>query len=107
MNYTWVITNLKAIPLLDGNFNVISLVTYDVSAEENGTRITHTGFTNLPTDNIETFIPYDSLKPEMILAWVKHYLGENGVKAMEDGVCNELRLQSKPPQTAIPVDLPW
>lgn len=107
MNCTWTVTSLKALPSLDGNSNVISLVTYDVSAEENGTRITHTGFTNLPTDNIETFIPYDSLKPEMILAWVKHYLGADGVKAFEDGVCNELRLQSNPPQSAVPVGLPW
>jgi hypothetical protein len=107
MNITWKIVSLKAFPLLDGKVNVISLVAYNVIAEENGIRVMHSGFLSLPTDNIETFIPYDSLNPEMILAWVKHYLGADGVKVLEDAVCNELRIQSNPPQTAVSVDLPW
>ena len=107
MNCTWTITSLKAFSTLDGKSNVISTVYFDVSAEENGTRITQTEIINLPTDNIETFIPYESLKPEVILAWVKHYLGSEGVQGIEFDVTNQLRLQSSPPQAAVPVNLPW
>lgn len=107
MNITWKISNLKAIPSLDDKTNVISLVAYDVSAEENGTRITHTGFVNLPTDQIEPFIPYEDLSEETILGWVKGHLGTAGVESAEWEVSNELRLQFNPPQVAVPVANPW
>ena len=107
MNFTWTITSLKAFSTLDGKSNVISTVYFDVSAEENGTRITQTEIINLPTDNIDTFIPYDNLKPEMILAWVKHYLGSEGVQGIEFDVANQLRMQTNSPQVPVSVILPW
>jgi|694.fasta_scaffold38979_4 hypothetical protein len=105
MNITWKIVSLKAFPLLDGKANVISLVAYNVSAEENGIRVAHGGFLSLPTDNIETFIPYEDLSEEEILGWVKYHLGTTGVESSEREVAS--KLQSNPPQVAVPVDLPW
>jgi len=107
MNYTWKVTKLTAFPTLDGKSNVISKVSFDVSAEENGTRITHSGSVNLPTENIEVFIPFDQLSEEMLLLWVKHYLGQTGVDAIEFDVANELRLQFNRPSMAVPVSNPW
>ena len=118
MNHTWTITGLKAFPTLGGKSNVVSTVYFDVDAEENGSRVTHTRIVNLPTQNIQTFIPYESLKPEVILAWVKFHLGSEGIDGIESDVANQLRLQinyeasqlllqSNSPQAAVPVDLPW
>ena len=105
MSITWKIVSLKALPLLNGKVNVISLVAYNVSAEENGIRITHSGFVSLPTDNIESFTIYEDLSEETILGWVKYHLGTAGVESSEREV--SIQLQSNPPQVPVSVDLPW
>jgi hypothetical protein len=105
MNYTWTITSLIAFPILKGKSNVISTVYFEVSTEDNGTRNTKIGSINLPTDSIDNFIPYDSLKPDVIIAWVKHYLGVDGVESIELDVAG--KLQPNPPQTPVSVSLPW
>ena len=105
MNITWKIVSLKAFPSLDGKVNVISLVAYNVIAEENGISITHSGFVSLPTDNIESFTLYEDLSEETILGWVKYHLGIVGVESSEREVASQL--QSNPPQAAVSVSLPW
>lgn len=107
MNYTWKITKLMAFPTLDGKSNVISRICFDVSAEDGGTRITHSHGVNLPTDNLSSFIPFDELDEQTLIGWAKHYLGQIGVDAIEFDVANELRLQFNRPPAAVPVSNPW
>jgi hypothetical protein len=107
MNYTWTITSLIAFPILEGKSNVISTIFFDVSTEENGTRYAKTGSINLPTDSIENFIPYDTLKPEILIEWVKHHIGSEGVESIELDVANQLGLQINSPQVPVSVSLPW
>jgi hypothetical protein len=118
MNYNWSITGLKAIPTLDGKSNVISAVYFNVSGEESGIRVNHSGVISIPTDNIETFIPYENLKPETVLEWVKFYLGSKGIGEIESDIANQLRLQidyassqlqsgGSSSQISVLVNIPW
>lgn len=71
--YTWLIWNMARDPLTGG----IGTVHYRVRAAKDGVQIVESGQVVLVADPAsENFIAYESLTPEIVIAWVKSKLDE-------------------------------
>lgn len=81
MNITWKISNIEWIEELDGHNKVVKNVHWWVQAvDENGNMGYTWGNQQLPTDNIDEFIPFETLTEDQVLAWACSQMNvENGV----------------------------
>jgi ferric-dicitrate binding protein FerR (iron transport regulator) len=71
--YTWLIWNMKRDPLTGG----IGTVHYRVNATNGNVQVVETGQVVLVANpEAEDFIAYESLTPEIVIAWVKSKLDE-------------------------------
>lgn len=78
--YTWTIESLDCIPsTIDNKTNVISCVHWRVFGVDDSPKLNKAniyGVQNLNTDNITEFTPYEDIKEEEIIGWVKNSMGE-------------------------------
>lgn len=87
---TWNLNNVKVYNTLDGNSDVIYLVSYNVVAtNENGSYALSKEAT-IDTSSITDFIPFADLTEADVLGWVATDLGIDGVAAIDQEAENAL-----------------
>jgi len=52
----------------------------------------------------ENYIPYEDLTEEIVIDWVKDYLGEEGLENMENNLSQQIENQKNPP---VLTGVPW
>jgi len=69
--YTWLIWDMKR----DPSTGSVGEVHFRVAAQKDGARAINAGSVTLVADpNSPSFIPYEQLTPEIVIAWVKEKL---------------------------------
>lgn len=106
ITYNWTISALNCIPNLEGKEDYVVTAHYRCE----GTDGTYVGsvyntapFTQDP--NKTDYVPFSELTEEMVIGWVKGYLGEEGVVAAENAIQIQIQNQINPPIITPP--LPW
>ena len=88
---TWNLNNVKVYNTLDGNSDVIYLVSYNVTASDgNGNVYVLTKEATIETSSITDFIPFADLTEADVLGWVETDLGTEGVAAIDQEAENAL-----------------
>jgi hypothetical protein len=118
--YAWVITSLDCIPSLNGQTNVVSNISWQVTAVSNQGKTTVTpngetlfspfiavknGSTKIETLNLSNFVNYADLTKDVVVDWVKSTLGEEEVLAMQSALDDEINELINP--LKISLSIPW
>lgn len=83
MNYNWNITNVEVYNSLENNTDVVYKVNYGVSTSNDSFGVTLIKEQELDISSISNFVPFEDLTNETVIGWVKSYLGDSGVVAVE------------------------
>ena len=59
---------------------------------------------SLNTEDIQGFVPFDEVTPEMVEGWVKDAMGEEEVSRIEDGLDQQIEEQKNPSSETITLD---
>lgn len=80
MNTKWIIRSANT-KNIDGLNNVVFSVTYSVIAsfDDVGFMIDQLETIELPSPNIDNFIPIEQVDKQKVLDWVKNQLGSEGI----------------------------
>jgi hypothetical protein len=65
------------------------------------------GSSQFSTADVTDFIPYEDLTEEIVIAWIKETLGENGIISIEACIQGQIDSQINPPQVPVNTPLPW
>jgi hypothetical protein len=95
---------MESIPELNGNTDVVYLVTWLLVGVSSGKTASLLGIQNLsvPSDN---FIPYDDLTEDQVLGWVKSAMGLAHITELETQIDRDIANQLTPILVELP--LPW
>ena len=106
--YTWTTTNLYTINLVPETDYVVTAV-YNVTATDGTYSANLNGNScQFTVDNDKpNYIPYEDLTNDIIIAWVKETLGENGVISIEACLDGLIDSQINPPQSPQNTPLPF
>lgn len=106
ITHTWSINSLS---ILNNGYKTVSEVGYTVSSIENstGTTVSIQDSIKLEVDNIENFVPYDSLTESVVIGWVQSKLGFNK-ESIEQTNSTRISFINNPPTSPVASSsLPW
>jgi hypothetical protein len=106
ITFDWTVDSLAVAPEQNGKENVVILVLFCVSAKEGEFVATVSDAVRLSYSEGD-FTPYNLLKENQIIEWVKTVLGEKGVKAIEDNLENQIKGRQNPQTVFTALPLPW
>ena len=105
---TWSILNLTARPTLDGQEQVISMVTWKlVVSDDLNHEVVHTGVTTLGLPDSESFLNFSELTEQQVLGWVKGVIGQKQIDQLESNMIASLLDQVAPTEFLHLEELPW
>ena len=105
--YTWTITNLYT-QTIEGKEDYVVTAIYDVVGVDGEYTASMTFNTaQFSTEDVTEFTPYAELTEEIVLAWVKESLGENGIISIEACIQGQIDSQINPPVSPENTPLPW
>ncbi len=106
--YTWTTTNLYTINLATESDYVVTAI-YNVSATDGAYSATlDSNSCQFTVDNDKpNYIPYEDLTNDIIIAWVKETLGENGVISITACLDGQIESQINPPVAPQNTPLPF
>lgn len=74
VTYNWSVQSMICSPLVGDNSNVVTVVQWTASATAVDNGVTYessiSGAKSIKYDNTSTFVPYDQLTEQQVLAWV-------------------------------------
>ena len=88
----------------NGHEQVIHNVHWQVRKEDEEYSASTYGVQSLNTEDIQDFIPFDEVTPEMVESWVKDAMGEEEVSRIEDGLDQQIEEQKNPSSETITLD---
>ena len=97
----WSILQLDCYPAN----NTVITVHWRVFMSDGAYTATFCGATEIALDESVPFVPYPDLTEPQVIEWVKSALTEDGVRAVEQILLDDLRNQATPSVVAPP--LPW
>lgn len=109
MVYNWKVTNLFT---LDEGTKTNYVVTafYEIIGAEtvDGKKYTASFSNSAQFEVVEgnDFIPYDDLKNDTVIEWVKTQLGQNAVNSLEESVASMIEMEINPPISPQNTELP-
>ena len=106
-NYNWTGAQLYT-QTIEGNADYVVNAVYDVVGVD-GEYTASLTYNNaqFSTADVTTFIPYEDLTEEIVIAWIKESLGENGIISIEACIQGQIDSQINPPVTPEITPLPW
>lgn len=105
INYTWTFSSVDAYPDVDGLTNVISTVHWRLLGEDSGYTAEVYGAISLdPVEDSESFIPFESLTPELLQEWVEQKMGDD-LDNYKTSISGQIDARKNPPVVSPP--LPW
>ena len=105
-NYTWNVTNLFT-ETIDGKEDYVVTALYETIGVDGEYTASLSGSSQFSTEDVGTFIPYADLTEEIVIAWIKETLGENGIISVEACIQGQIDSQINPPQVPVNTPLPW
>jgi len=105
--YTWTITSMLVMPVLDGQTDVVVSANWNILGEDQGYTYNLAGWQSFTLQQGEGFTPYDQLTEAQVIGWVQSAMGENGVTSMEASVQGSLNALINPPVVPVIEPLPW
>lgn len=105
--YTWTTTNLYTINLATESDYVVTAL-YNVSATDGTYSASLSNSCQFTVDDDKpNYVPYEDLTNDIIIAWVKETLGENGVTSITACLDGQIESQVNPPVTPQNTPLPF
>ena len=108
MALSWKISTCKYNVSLNGQTNVITEVWFDVKDSETVSSVEHkgqySGSVKLDTTDLSSFVAYDDVTEENVIAWVKTTLGSSEVTAIESDVADQITKSKTPAEK---MGIPW
>ena len=104
--YSWAVLGMWTMPHLDGQDDVVVIVSFSVSGIDGE-------YTAMVTREQQftlvegQFTPLDQLTQEKVISWVQSALGEDGIISIKDAVQNQIDTQKNPPVSPAQQPLPW
>jgi len=87
MAYIYNTQEIKVYNNYEGETDVIYKVNYSITkTDNNGNAETLYKTADINISNLDNFIPYEDLTPEIVIGWIKEDLGTDGVIALENEV---------------------
>jgi len=106
-NYIWKVTQLYT-QTIEGNPYYVVTAVYDVVGVDGDYTASLTNNTaQFSTADVTEFIPYEDLTEEIVIAWIKQTLGENGIISIEACIQGQIDSQINPPVSPVNTPLPW
>jgi hypothetical protein len=103
IEYSWKVINIKVIPEISEKNNVVKIIDFMLEGTRNEKNNFVLGSVELPFDpESDTFIPFENLTEETVIAWIKSALGQEKIDQYIDTI--EQRFG---PESVISTKLPW
>jgi hypothetical protein len=104
INYTWNVSTVDTYPTLDGNADVVYLVHWRLTAEDdanqdadgNNWTATSYGTQSVDTADISSFTSFADLTSSDVQAWVETAMGEDAVTALKAGLDAQIEAKINP-----------
>ena len=106
INYTWKVTQLLT-ETIEGNENYVVIAHCETIGVDEEYSASVPNVIQFSTEDVTVFIPYEDLTEEMVIAWIKESLGEDGVLLIEASIQAQIEAQKNPPVTPQETPLPW
>jgi hypothetical protein len=106
INYTWKVTQLLT-ETIEGNENYVVIAHCETIGVDGEYSASVPNVIQFSTEDVTVFIPYEDLTEEMVIAWIKESLGEEGVLSIEASIQAQIEAQKNPPVTPQETPLPW
>jgi hypothetical protein len=106
INYTWIVTQLLT-ETIEGNENYVVIAHCETIGVDEEYSASVPNVIQFSTEDVTVFIPYEDLTEEMVIAWIKESLGEEGVLSIEASIQAQIEAQKNPPVTPQETPLPW
>jgi hypothetical protein len=106
INYTWIVTQLLT-ETIEGNENYVVIAHCETIGVDGEYSASVPNVIQFSTEDVTVFIPYEDLTEEMVIAWIKESLGEEGVLSIEASIQAQIEAQKNPPVTPQETPLPW
>jgi hypothetical protein len=105
VTYVWGVTQLEAYPEQDGQTDVVCIVHWTLTGEEDGRVAGVYGSVGVQLEAGSHFTPYAELTEEQVVGWAKAKIGAEEVAELEAQVAYDIAQQAAPSVVAPP--LPW
>jgi hypothetical protein len=105
-NYTWKVTNLYT-QTIDGKEDYVVTALYITTGVDGEYSASLSGSSQFSTADVAEFIPYADLTEEVVIAWIKETLGENGIISIEACINGQIESEKNPLVTPQNTPLPW
>jgi hypothetical protein len=106
INYTWKVTQLLT-ETIEGNENYVVIAHCETIGVDGEFSASVPNVIQFSTEDVTVFIPYEDLTEEVVIAWIKESLGEEGVLLIEESIQSQIEAQKNPPVTPQETPLPW
>jgi len=106
INYTWIVTQLLT-ETIEGNENYVVIAHCETIGVDGEYSASVPNVIQFSTEDVTVFVPYEDLTEEMVIAWIKESLGEEGVLSIEKSIQFQIETQKNPPVTPQETPLPW
>lgn len=105
-NFTWNVTNLYT-QTIDGKEDYVVIANCETIGVDGEYTASVPNVIEFSTEEVTTFIPYVDLTEEIVVAWIKEVLGENGIISIEACIQGQIYSQITPPVSPANTPLPW
>jgi hypothetical protein len=106
INYTWIVTQLLT-ETIEGNENYVVIAHCETIGVDGEYSALVPNVIQFSTEDVTVFVPYEDLTEEMVIAWIKESLGEEGVLLIEASIQGQIDSQINPPVSPENTPLPW
>ena len=104
INYTWNVSTVDTYPTLDGNTDVVYLVHWRLTAEDdanqdadgNNWTASSYGTQSVDTSDLSSFTAFADLTSSDVQGWVEASMGADAVQSLKDGLDAQIEAKINP-----------
>ena len=104
INYTWNVSTVDTYPTLDGNADVVYLVHWRLTAEDdanqdadgNNWTASSYGTQSVDTSDLSSFTSFADVSAATVQGWVEAAMGEEAVQSLKDGLDAQIEAKINP-----------
>ena len=104
MTYDWNCKTVDVYPQAEGETNVVYNVHWIAKGTKEDYSVTSIGTQVVPLDPKADFIPFEDLTNEIVVEWTKEAMGEEQVKAIEDGIASQIAELENPTSVTMTIE---
>ena len=105
IQYHWEFPTLEAVPSMDGETNVVSVIHWRLVGTLNEYTGSTYGSVGVEYEAGQPFTPFNQLTEPQVEGWVVDKLGVDQIASMKEGIQRQIEEQQSP--SIIPLSPPW